>query len=629
MERRLTTILSADVVGYSRLIRADEAGTLAALKTHRKELIAPKAAQYHGRTIKLMGDGALMEFASVVEAVSFAVEVQCAMRARNAEVPAGRRIEFRIGINVGDIVVEGDDIYGDGVNIAARLEGLAEPGGICVRRNVHNQVHDKLDLSFEDLGDVEVKNIAQPIRAYRVVLDNKAEQLVTPVAAQPAVRSASRRIVAAGVAGFVILAGLAWWQPWSEPDVEPASVDQMAFPLPDKPSIAVLPFRSLGESQEQEELPRGLTENIISALARHPDLFVISDSARGFADAETQSLSAISEQLSVRYVLEGSVQSSEDRVRVTTRMSDALAGAVVWSERYDRELADIFEILDDIALKVLVALDIELISGQEARTLSTGTSSIEAWSLILQAEREYRGFTKAGMARSRELAQQALQVDPKYGVPWIVIGFTHLQDARFGYSSSPQRSLKAANDAAARAEAIMPDSPELHLLKCSLEIDAGNHGRAAEECRKAIEKSPNTATYYAALGWVQHFAGLHQKAVENLRLAKRLAPFHPTWYLLIEGRSLTFLGRAEDALEVHELGLQAAESNFMRAAHLISRAFAYYELGDLPLAKGEIRKSLESAPYLTVSFYEDLTYHRDPREWERFASALRAAGLPD
>ncbi len=279
VERRLTTILAADVVGYSRLMGDDEAGTLAALKAHRKELINPKAAQYHGRTIKLMGDGVLMEFASVVDAVHFAVEIQCAMRERNADIGEDRQIHYRIGINIGDVIVEGDDIYGDGVNVASRLEGLAKAGGVCVSRPVYTQIKGKLDLTFDHLGQKKVKNIAEPITVFGVLLDEKATALFTPVA-QEAAKQASWRWPTVSAAIIVLLAigGVLWWQPWAS-RVDVASVAKMAFPLPDKPSIAVLPFVNLSGDKGKEQFADGLTNDIITDLSRFSNLFVIASNS--------------------------------------------------------------------------------------------------------------------------------------------------------------------------------------------------------------------------------------------------------------------------------------------------------------------------------------------------------------
>ncbi len=278
VERRLTTILAADIVGYSRLMGEDEAGTLAALKAHRKELVEPKAEQYRGRTVKLMGDGSLMDFASVVDAVLFAVEVQRAMQQRNAEVPEDRQIVYRFGINIGDIIVEEDDIYGDGVNIAARLEGLAEPGGICVARNVFNQVKGKLELDFEHLGEKEVKNIAEPISVYRVLMDEKADRLVTAVHPSVSRRGLRPALMAAGIALLAVIGGLAWWQPWA-PDVQPALVGKMAPVLPDKPSLAVLPFDNMSDDAKQGYFSDGITEDLITDLSKISGLFVVSRKA--------------------------------------------------------------------------------------------------------------------------------------------------------------------------------------------------------------------------------------------------------------------------------------------------------------------------------------------------------------
>jgi len=311
VERRLTTILAADVVGYSRLMAADEAGTLTSLKAIRRELIEPKTTEHHGRVVKLIGDGTLMEFGSVVDAVNFAVDVQRAIAERNAGVPEDRRITYRMGINIGDIIVEGDDIYGDGVNIAARLEGLAEPGGVCVARNVFNQVKAKVEVGFEDLGAQDVKNIPEPVQVFRVLLDAPATDDGT-VAAATAKRSVRWPVVAGGLAVFAIVAGIAlWMRPW-EPAIELASVERMAFPLPDKPSIAVLPFTNMSGDPEQEYFADGITEDLITDLSKISGLFVIARNSTFSYKGQQVTVRQVAEDLGVRYVLEGSVRRAGD-----------------------------------------------------------------------------------------------------------------------------------------------------------------------------------------------------------------------------------------------------------------------------------------------------------------------------
>jgi adenylate cyclase len=320
LERRLAAILAADVVGYSRLIGLEEAGTLAALKAHREELIEPKIAEHKGRVVKLMGDGILAEFPSAVEAVLCAVQIQHMMGERNADIPEDRRITYRVGINIGDIVVEDDDIYGDGVNVAARLEGLADPGGLCISRNVFDQVKDKLDLTFEHLGDKEVKNIAEAVSVYRVALDDKAAALVTPIVEEVIKPSRWRLpIAAAAVVLFVAVGGLVWWQPWAT-EFTPAQVGAMALPLPDRPSIAVLAFDSLGQDPEQEALSEAISDNIISELSHFSELFVIARTSSFTYKGKPVKVQQVAEELGVRYVLEGSLQRSSDRVRITVQL---------------------------------------------------------------------------------------------------------------------------------------------------------------------------------------------------------------------------------------------------------------------------------------------------------------------
>ncbi len=351
----------------------DEAGTLAALKAHYRQLFTPKAAQYRGRTVKLMGDGALMEFASVVDAVRFAIEVQCAMRERNAGVPEDRQLLYRIGINIGDIIVEGDDIFGDGVNIAARLQGLAEPGGICLASNVYNQIKGKLDLELEHLGEKEVKNISEPVTVYRVVLDDKATALITPLVEVPVKvpRVHTWHTAAALAIAVLALGGLAWWQPWA-PEFEPASVERMAQPLPDKPSLAVLPFNNFSADPEQGYFADGMTEDLITDLSKLSGIFVIArNSSWTYKDKPTK-VQQVAEDLGVRYVLEGSVRRDGDMVRINAQLIDALTGRHLWAERYDGSANEVFALQDKVIRQIVAGLAVNLTSEERTQVDASG-----------------------------------------------------------------------------------------------------------------------------------------------------------------------------------------------------------------------------------------------------------------
>jgi TolB-like protein/class 3 adenylate cyclase len=399
VERRLTTILAADVVGYSRLMAADEAGTLTSLKALRRELIEPKTAEHHGRVVKLMGDGTLMEFGSVVDAVTFAVDVQRAMAQRNADVPEDQRITYRIGINIGDIIVEGEDIYGDGVNVAARLEGLADPGGICVSRTVFDHVQGKVDLGFDDLGEQEVKNIPKPVQVFKVLLDSPAAEPAT-VAAPVAKRSLSWPLVAGGLALLIVVVGLALWQqPWS-PREEPASVENMAFPLPDKPSIAVLPFANMSGDPEQEYFADGMAEDLITDLSQISGLFVISRNSAFIYKGKTVKVRQVAEELGVRYVLEGSVRRVGDEVRINAQLIDATTGGHLWAERYDGTLDDIFDLQDRVTEQIVAALAVSLTGEELAEQARHGTENAQAHDAYLQGWAHYKVLTPEALTQA-------------------------------------------------------------------------------------------------------------------------------------------------------------------------------------------------------------------------------------
>ncbi|MEE8252911.1 MAG: adenylate/guanylate cyclase domain-containing protein, partial [Hyphomicrobium sp.] len=507
MERRLAAILAADVVGYSRLMGEDETGTLAALKAHRAELIDPKAAQYNGRTIKLMGDGALMEFPSVVEAVTFAVEVQCAMRERNADIPGEQQFLFRIGINLGDVIVEGDDIYGDGVNLAARLEGLAEPGGICVRRAVRNQVRDRLDLDFEDRGEIEVKNIVRPVRVFAVVLNEKAKALATPIEAIP-VKTERRRwsaVAAALVMSLVAVVGLLWWQPWTPKGV-PAPTEQAALPLPDKPSIAVLAFDNLSGDPEQDYFADAVAESISTELSRNSGLFVISyDSAlayKGKAHTDRQ----IGRELGVRYVLRGSVQKGDDRLRITAKLADSFENKLVWASSYDEPLVDILVVQDKITEQIVATLG-ETIWQTAARSLKPKPlKDFSAYDFTLKGLDHLHRFTKEDNLKARELFIRSRAIDPDIFVTHIGLGWTWFLEWRFGWDDVPD-ALERAVAEARRAAEIEPMHGEVYRLLARVNLQWRNFDQVLALSERAVKLSPNNSDILASPGLNLNYLG--------------------------------------------------------------------------------------------------------------------------
>ena len=373
--RRLAAILAADVVGYSRLMGADEAGTLARLRAHRKELIEPSIAACGGRTIKLMGDGALVEFASVVDAVQCAVDIQAGMAGRNAEVPEVRRIAFRIGINFGDVIIEDDDLYGDGVNIAARLEGLAAPGGICISGKVHDEILGKLELGFEDQGEQPVKNIARPVRVYRVVAGSAAAA-----------------------------------------DGRQASLPSAPLSLPDKPSIVVLALQNMSADPEQDYFADGIAEDIITDLSKVSGLLVIARNSAFAYKGRAADLRQVCRELGVRHALEGSVRKAGNRVRITTQLIDGTTGGHVWAERYDRELTDIFDVQDEVTREIVAALKVRLTPDERRRVASRGTDDIEAYDWYLRGRELVIRHTRDQVAEGRPLLERAIALDPGFAL---------------------------------------------------------------------------------------------------------------------------------------------------------------------------------------------------------------------
>jgi len=553
VERRLTAILAADVAGYSRLMGADEEETLARLKAHRRELVDPSIGEHRGRIVKTTGDGLLVEFASVVDAVRCAVEIQDEMAKRNADVPPDRRIEFRIGINVGDIILDESDIFGDGVNVAARLEALAEPGGICVSRMARDQVRDRLALSFEDMGEQQVKNIARPVRAYRVVTE--AAVRLPATAAPGRRRRVLRRALAASIAALVLLAigAAASWRLYRpHPASTAAGAPAAPSTLPNKPSIAVLPFANLSGDPAQDYLADGLTDNLLDALTQNPGLFVIARNATQVYRGKAAAPRAVAKDLGVRYVLEGSVQKSGDHIRVTAQLIDAVNDNHLLSEKYDRNLTDLFALEDDLSLQIAGALDVQLRGGTIARSLAHGTRNLEAWESLVKASQTYFRFNPADMSEAQKLAQRAVDLDPNYLAAWQFLAFTYFDQADLGWAQDRITALGRARQLDDKILQLDPEFAGPYWLRARLELlpDLPEYDpeAALADARKSVELGPNDDPSHWTLGLVLFQLGHFEEAIAEFATALRLN-LHPyIWESGFHALALSATGHHKEAI---------------------------------------------------------------------------------
>jgi adenylate cyclase len=458
VRRKLSAILRADVKGYSRLMREDEVATLDTLRAYRKAMSA-LIQKHRGRVVDTPGDNVLAEFGSVVDAVQCAVEVQQELKDRNTELPENRRMEFRIGVNLGDVIEEEERIYGDGVNEAARVEGLADAGGICISGTVFDHVRTKLSVGYEYLGEQTVKNIPEPVRVYRVLMEPEAAGKVIGEK-RPGLGRGQR--VALGFVATLVVVGAAvavWHFYFRFPPIEAASVGKMAYPLPDKPSIAVLPFVNMSEDPKQEFFSDGMTEEIITSLSKVPYLFVIARNSRFSYKGKPVKIRQVAEELGVRYMLEGSVRRADSRLRINAQLIDATTGGHLWAERYERELKDIFALQDEITRKILVALEVRLTSGEQATIRGKGTDNLEAYLKVLQAIEHLRRTSKEGVSLARQLAEEAIALDPEYARPYRIVATCHITDIFWGLSKSRKKSMEQAVEMAQKAISLDESDP--------------------------------------------------------------------------------------------------------------------------------------------------------------------------
>jgi adenylate cyclase len=582
LQRRLAAILSADVAGYSRLMGIDEAGTLARLKTLRRELIDPQIAAHFGRVVKLMGDGTLVEFGSAVDAVACAIDIQRGMAERNTAEPQDKRIELRIGINVGDIIIEGDDIFGDGVNIAARLEGVADPGGICLSRGAHDQVKGKLDVVFEDGGEQQLKNIAEPVRVYRM----------RPVTAAAGVaRRAS--------APFPALAG--------------------------KPSIAVLPFQNMSGDTEQDYFCDGLVEDIITTLSKLAGLRVIARNSTFVYKGRSVDIREAAKQLSVRYVLEGSVRKSGNRIRITAQLIDAQDGTHLWAERYDRAMDDIFAIQDEITLVLATEMQVKLTEGEHARLRYTTTTNVEAWTCWVQGmSHHHQAVTKEAQGQARFFWEKALALDPVSASLNANLGLLHSVDARFGWWDDRETAIEKAQAYVDRALEIDPGNADAYTASSMILLFQWQHDKAVAAAKQAVELAPGAAGTAEFASHVLAASGFPEEAVVLSEKAMTLSPNYPAAYLGTLGNAYRLSGRTEQAIEAFQ-AYHAHNPGF----GLTDLVIVYQQSGRLEEAKRTAEQLLAARPNFTVAAWLKTQFsRRDTTQVEADAAALRAAGLP-
>jgi adenylate cyclase len=590
MERRLTTILSADIVGYSRLMAVDDVGTLAQLNTHRKEVLEPKIAEFAGRVVKLMGDGTLMEFGSVVDAVKFAVNVQRSMAKRNIGVPEDRQITYRIGINIGDIIVEGDDIFGDGVNVAARLEALAEPGGICISQSVHSQIEGKVELKFEDLGEQQVKNIPKPVKVFQVLLAAPAADHGAFSATKT--KRAMRWPVVVGVlAALSIVVGIAIWQrPWApwEPHEEPVTEANMAFPLPDRPSIAVLPFTNMSGDANQEYFTDGMTEDLITDLSNISGLFVIARNSSFSYKGKQVKVRQVALDLGVRYVLEGSVRRVGEQVRINAQLIDATTGGHIWAERYDGALTNIFALQDKVTQQIVQALSVNLTAVEQKLQTRNETKKPKAHDAFLQGWAYFKLGTRENLAKAAQLFESAIQLDPDYARAHALLATIYWDALKNDWTFElGLLSFEAESKADEHLmKALKSPGPIVHALQSRILAASQRYGEAVREAQKAVALDTNDATAYAGLAHALILADRAEEGAKAIRRAMRLDPHHPPGYLIILGATQFGVQQYKAAAKTFERAVRLNPDNELPLIYL---AASFGHLGLIKQADAAIQ----------------------------------------
>jgi TolB-like protein/class 3 adenylate cyclase len=585
--RKLAAILAADVVGFSRLAGVDEDRTLARLRALRSDLIDPTIAVHHGRVVKRTGDGALVEFRSVVDAVRCAVEIQHAMVERNAGVPEDRRIEFRIGVHLGDVVEESDgDLMGDGVNIAARLEGIAQPGAICLSEDAYRQVRARLDLAVSDLGDKELKNIAEPVRVYTLEVGRPAGAKGAPQAVAAAEKTAA----------------------------------------PEKPSIAVLPFQNMSGDAEQDYFADGISEDIITALSKLSQLFVIARNSSFTFKGKTVHVREIGRTLGVRYVLEGSARKAGARVRITAQLIDATNDGHLWAERFDRDLTDIFAVQDDVTGQIVKALALNLTPADRRRMAAEHTDNMEAFDCFLRGRELWWRHAKEPNGQARELLLRATGLDPGFAPAYGWLSAAHINDYVSQWTSSPSRSLELGFAAAERGAALDPQLPIANWTLTLANLWMRRHDAALRVADAWLASNPNDAEGLNALGMILHYVGRSGEALSCFERAMALNPLAPGMWLHFQGQAYYQLGRYEEGAAVLR---RRIFRNPETDASRVLLAATYGQMGRLDEAREQWREALRVNPDYSLEHRRKVLPYKNPADFEAVLEGLRKAGVAE
>jgi len=625
LPRKLAAIFYADVVGYSRLTGEDEEGTRRQLKSHF-EVVSASIKTYGGTVVKYAGDAVLAQFPTVTDALASAADVQQALAERNRDLPEERKIQFRIGVNLGEVIVDGDDIHGDGVNVAARLEGLAEPGGICISESVKSAVGKKLPVEFQSLGEQQVKNIADPVRAYHVRLRAGANLPEPTGIAKPQKTSRVRMSLGAAVIAVVIGAAmLVWLKPWA-PEIEPAPHDQIALPLTEKLSIAVLPFNNVSGDSAQEYFSDGISEDIITDLSRVSGLKVIDRNSSFTYKGKAVKLQQVGKDLGVQYVLQGSIRKAGRRVRITTQLAKTTDGYQLWAERYDREQGDIFALQDEITEKIISALLIKLSGDEKNQLTSRPTRNFEAYDLFLRGQQHFRAANKEDNLLAQELYRQAIELDSGFGRAYGAYAVALAFNFARGWSDRPGETLDRALELAQRAIQLNEFLPQTHWALGYTYMQRKEWDRALAAVQHAVTLVPNFADGYGLLALINNRLSRADEAIELIRKAMRLNPYYTWDYPYNLGRAYYTKGQYGKAVDYLH---QALERNEAVTYPRLFLAASYVELGQTEDAAWEIIQLQMTNPDMRLSHLASAHQIVDEVLMQRFLTDLREAGLPE